>query len=839
MELNDSQKQEVFDAYMTGKGLAKIKRLLKESGMRKPIEIRNESNRLNKLLVQEFAQNPSYLKQYIEDNNSSNKEDEGAILLNQDGKMILQPNITELNTRDTKIDEMAERMPDGFKQSFGDNVDMMLSQILVEYGDAKKPKTSGITQIAKTLKNNFRVKGRVMSDEIISRMLIDSKGIPDKVDVSLSMGKGKQFQTNKARILPMLQTVPSEYEQAVAPFLRKLDETTGMSPDKELFKFSAGTLIGEKNLKFAEDRKDVYRYWADINSNYVDFQNALDALVSLDMPSLESLTPFKDKDLNYIYEFKPGDSAYEFASQITRVFESLDKIVEELEDYQRVDRRVAEADQGFSGIGTEQVRTDAERTGVGLRDERQDAEMQSEIAELDEATQAFDDAKMDLKEVDPLYKYILDNKRNLFNEPAILQSEIDEFRKLTKKGITYVYDLDFDESITDWLESLAKTAGDVPDGDLYLPMNDILSSLTTKYSSGEISQKKKLIADFLDAVSKIVMVEEPTGAIRDRLVNLASFEGKEGTIPSGAKQKFDDLVKQISEFFFVPLTSSYYPFADKLDFRTEIDSNTERLFAIITSKNTDITENAYLSIINQELQDAAFIDITIVEDIAELLEEATSPDAKADVENFKGKLEQLHAMLIPEVFKVGPDSAIGEEGKEELGEYFRVTLENNNVDTEGMTIFEDAYGNPVPVDSWDTGDSGPIRSVINHILRREDSYRALDDEESVTTFGQAIDRLKAARESMQIIKSDLELDLLQTHDSIRKMLGKPVYYNTSKLDNFEHVNTAMSMLKEEYNLDVSAVEVENIVNDFGAMEDIATKHGVSPESVYFLKGNFR
>tara|TARA_Y100000004_G_scaffold197010_1_gene269260 strand:- start:559 stop:3051 length:2493 start_codon:yes stop_codon:yes gene_type:complete len=830
MELNDSQKQEVFDAYMTGKGLAKIKRLLKESGMRKPIEIRNESNRLNKLLVQEFAQNPSYLKQYIEDNNSSNKEDEGAILLNQDGKMILQPNITELNTRDTKIDEMAERMPDGFKQSFGDNIDMMLSQILVEYGDAKKPKTSGITQIAKTLKNNFRVKGRVMSDEIISRMLIDSKGIPDKVDVSLSMGKGKQFQTNKARILPMLQTVPSEYEQAVAPFLRKLDETTGMSPDKELFKFSAGTLIGEKNLKFAEDRKDVYRYWADINSNYVDFQNALDALVSLDMPSLKSLKPFKDKDLNYIYEFKPGDSAYEFASQITRVFESLDKIVDELEDYQRVDRRVTEADQGFSGIGTEQVRTDAERTGVGFR---VDAEVESEIAELDEATQAFDDAKMDLKEVDPLYKYILDKKRNLFNEPAILQSEIDEFRKLTKKGITYVYDLDFDESITDWLESLAKTAGDVPDGDLYLPMNDVLSSLTTKYSSGEISQKKKLIADFLDAVSKIVMVEEPTGAIRDRLVNLASFEGKEGTIPSGAKGKFDELVKQISKFFFVPLTSSYYPFADKLDFRTEIDSNTERLFAIITSKNTDITENAYLSIINQELQDAAFIDITIVEDIAELLEEATSPDAKADVENFKGKLEQLHAMLIPEVFKVGPDSAIGEEGKEELGEYFRVTLENNNVDTEGMTIFDE------PLDVWDTGDSGPIRSVINHILRREDSYRALDDEESVTTFGKAIDRLKAARDSMQIIKSDLELDLLQTHDSIRKMLGKPVYYNTSKLDNFEHVNTAMSMLKEEYNLDVSAIEVENIVNDFGAMEDIATKHGVSPESVYFLKGNFR
>ena len=92
---------------------------------------------------------------------------------------------------------------------------------------------------------------------------------------------------------------------------------------------------------------------------------------------------------------------------------------------------------------------------------------------------------------------------------------------------------------------------------------------------------------------------------------------------------------------------------------------------------------------------------------------------------------------------------------------------------------------------------------------------------------------------MKVIKSDTELDLLQAHDSIRKMLGKPVYYNTSKLDNFEHVNTAMTVLKREYNLDVSAIEVENIVSDFGSMEDIATKHGVSPESVYFLKGNFR
>ena len=89
------------------------------------------------------------------------------------------------------------------------------------------------------------------------------------------------------------------------------------------------------------------------------------------------------------------------------------------------------------------------------------------------------------------------------------------------------------------------------------------------------------------------------------------------------------------------------------------------------------------------------------------------------------------------------------------------------------------------------------------------------------------------------LKSDTEQAILSAHDSIRKMIGKPVFYNTSKVDNYNHVNTAMSVLKSDYNLDITAIELENIVNDFGSMEDIAVKYGVSPESVYYLKANFR
>lgn len=832
MNLDESQKQEVFEAFVSSArdGRRMINKLLKESGVTNSVQRREESNQWKTRLTAEFAQNGSYLKSYLEKNSSSPKEGEDTILMNKDGKTLIQPSISQLKTQDQKTEEMVERMPEGFKESFGDDTNMMLSQILVEFGEAKTPKSSGYLQLATKIRNNFRVNGRVLSSEVIGRMFNEGKGIPEKYDITLAMGKGKKFQDNKAKLLPLLQTVSSEYEQAVRPFMRKLDETAGMSDKKELFTFSAGTISGDKNLRYTEDRKDVYRYWGDINDKYGDFQDALDDVIALDMDSLSSLKEYAGKDLNYVYEFDKEDSEVRFPSQISRVFSSLDKVVDDLEDLQRVDRRNIETDQGFSGRGTDQqIRTDAERTGIGFEE---NPEMESEMAEFAELQEAVEDSREQLSKVDPLYKYIVE-KVDLFDDPVMLEDEISEFRRAFKKGITYLYDLDFDETIIDYLEELSKTASNAPEGNLYLPMNDVLSSLASRHDAGEIDQRKKLIAKFLDTVAKVVMVEEPTGSIRDALANLAPFEGVPGNIPSRAKAKFDELVKQISEFFFIPLTSSHYPFADKLDFRTDIDSNTERLFAIITSKNSDITENAYLSIINQELQDAAFIDISIVEEIAELLEEATSPDAKSNIDAFKTKLEQLHAFLIPEVFSVSPDSTIGEEGKEELGDYFKSTLELNDVSLDDVVIFDE------PAEDWEGGDVGPVRSVISHIIRREDSYRALDDAESISAFGTAIDRLKAAQTSMNVIKSDVELDLLQAHDSIRKMLGKPVYYNTSKLDNFEHVNTAMTVLKRDYNLDVSAIEVENIVSDFGSMDDIATKHGVSPESVYFLKGNFR
>ena len=71
------------------------------------------------------------------------------------------------------------------------------------------------------------------------------------------------------------------------------------------------------------------------------------------------------------------------------------------------------------------------------------------------------------------------------------------------------------------------------------------------------------------------------------------------------------------------------------------------------------------------------------------------------------------------------------------------------------------------------------------------------------------------------------------------MLGKPVYNNVFKTDNYDHVNDTMSIIKEDYNVSITAHEIENIVYEIDSMESIGRKYGVSSDVVYFLKANFR
>lgn len=121
-----------------------------------------------------------------------------------------------------------------------------------------------------------------------------------------------------------------------------------------------------------------------------------------------------------------------------------------------------------------------------------------------------------------------------------------------------------------------------------------------------------------------------------------------------------------------------------------------------------------------------------------------------------------------------------------------------------------------------------IKNNIN--LFEKDSNKKSELEEFTSLHSKIEDK---------ILLSDVEQDILVAHDSIRKMLNKPVYYNRCDLNNYDHVNETIELIKEDYGVEITATDVTNIVTDFDSMNSLGDKYGVSEDVVYHVKAVFR
>lgn len=89
------------------------------------------------------------------------------------------------------------------------------------------------------------------------------------------------------------------------------------------------------------------------------------------------------------------------------------------------------------------------------------------------------------------------------------------------------------------------------------------------------------------------------------------------------------------------------------------------------------------------------------------------------------------------------------------------------------------------------------------------------------------------------LASVAQTKILEAHDEIRKMLKKPIYYNTCDLDNFTHINDTIEIMKEEYKIELTGSDITGIVSEFDSMETIAKRYGVNSNLVYHVKAMYR
>jgi len=116
--------------------------------------------------------------------------------------------------------------------------------------------------------------------------------------------------------------------------------------------------------------------------------------------------------------------------------------------------------------------------------------------------------------------------------------------------------------------------------------------------------------------------------------------------------------------------------------------------------------------------------------------------------------------------------------------------------------------------------------VRNGVYDRELEERYFDLMESLDTL--------AKGSPLLMLKSKI----LKAHDAIRKQLGKRRVFSFNSLT-YDNIDKIIEKMYREENLDLSHMEVENIVKEVDSFDTIGREHGISSDHVYLLKAQFR
>tara|TARA_B100001175_G_scaffold317880_1_gene337193 strand:- start:5436 stop:7928 length:2493 start_codon:yes stop_codon:yes gene_type:complete len=81
--------------------------------------------------------------------------------------------------------------------------------------------------------------------------------------------------------------------------------------------------------------------------------------------------------------------------------------------------------------------------------------------------------------------------------------------------------------------------------------------------------------------------------------------------------------------------------------------------------------------------------------------------------------------------------------------------------------------------------------------------------------------------------------ILTAHDEIRKMLGKPIYYNNCELDRFENMSDTIDLMKNKYNIDLNSNDIIKMVEEIDSFESLAKRLGTNSEVIYHVKSLYR
>ena len=460
---------------------------------------------------------------------------------------------------------------------------------------------------------------------------------------------------------------------------------------------------------------------------------------------------------------------------------------------------------------------------------------------------------------DPLFYHAFGKDSGPFKDVAVFERELNKIKRellsATRIGET-VTEIDVDDKIFDYIEELEDLVISEKTK-FHLPISDTLKNFGIGDET-EIDNKLKKIGDFLVMISQFF----DTGSSLSRSASPSTARATGHASPSGKRKEIvrpmnevfpgrknrENFLKEIqevgdswsnfmdamTEFYILPMNSKYRPFNDNIAATYKVDEKTNRVWAMLTSDKAD--DNAFFKFLALEASDKAqLINKEDFKKFNELMAFISQPDSGVDIGELRNLLNSSRKR-VTWILSASKKGDIANEVKIEFGAYFHRILERNNQDS------QDIFGKDSEewFDMFNPDTVYPFEAMVHHIERNRESYsQAFGASEAMGGKDSLVGEFFNALDSLELLKTEYEQALMVVHDEIRKMMGKPIYFNTGKLDNYDHVTKALELVEEKYRIELTAYELDTIVKEMNSMKELSIKHGVPEDSVYFMKANFR
>ena len=591
---------------------------------------------------------------------------------------------------------------------------------------------------------------------------------------------------------------------------------------------------------------------------------------------------------SYIHKFDTDTAQYKKKFQIKTIDDDTEMAHRILAQYMKIDRSDDMSTFAESQGLTPQMVQDSFREGEELAgyEQIEDGQRVGQVGQIDYGNEAPDseDLQEEIKEfgtgvADPLFFYIYYNQNDkLFQKSAVflqnwnkIKNEVYYYAKVG--GLTK---FENDSGMKDLKRHLKKINDEVvkdysyESENLYLPLTEKLKTEVMdadpriNYSDNDASISKYLqaIEDFLQWGKRADKSRKPTlvnpqqsivggtpvrhhvapgieGRARDLIDEAEADEVKEDL--KDFVSAFRDLLKVVVAYYITPNRSRLLPFDG--DMPKWASASYSSFLAYKRDDSQEQFADALKLMLMLDLESAyEAVDEYALNDITRVLEELAQEDLDEDLDDVVDKYEEVVSVLV-ELF--GPVGDVTRQANIEMGASLDENLRLNNIRKEIVfngrptsqwkEMFDDLY----PKQASDT-EKGTILLPLEAVITQVQSIQyAAEDAGSKDADNEVHKRFMSAIRDLNIAKAEIDLKLLDAHDAIRKMADQPIYYNTRKVDNYNHVNSTIEKIEKRFKVNLTPFEIEGIVDERDSHESISKAYGVPTEVVYYVKGNFR